>query len=177
MSAAAAATLSEHSGARIGMRTRASAAEATSGGTPAEFLSDHHYVAFLKGKIPKLAIAFCGEEDQSAAGFAPPRLEACERAEAANHQGLEIVHPGAPKTTVGEWKTGGLDNCRLGAEAGAGAQHGAGVGRDIGLKERERQRKRGHPLFFRQNPAPGQVAGAAAANFAKAPPFLTITKS
>ena len=50
---------------------------------------------------------------------------------------VEIVHAGAAKMAVGDREAGRLDDRRPDAETGAGAQHGAGVLRDVGLVERE----------------------------------------
>ena len=47
--------------------------------------------------------------------------------------------PGAAEPAVGEHEAGGLDDRRVGAETGAGAQHRAGVGGDVGFEQRQRE--------------------------------------
>ncbi len=56
----------------------------------------------------------------------------------ARHGGpLEIVHAGAAEVAVGGVEAAGLDDVHRHAEAGAHADDGAGVLRDVGLEERE----------------------------------------
>ena len=56
---------------------------------------------------------------------------------------IEIVHAGATEMTVGDRKTGRLDNRRPDAKTGASAQHGARILGDVGLVEGQAERSGG----------------------------------
>src|ERR1041385_7032809 len=49
---------------------------------------------------------------------------------------IEIIHAGAAEVAVGHRKARRLDDMRLDIQAGAQAQDGAGVLRNVGLEER-----------------------------------------
>jgi hypothetical protein len=54
---------------------------------------------------------------------------------ACNIDAVEIIHAGAAKGAIGHRKSRGLNNRGADAEAGAKAQHRAGVLGDIGLEQ------------------------------------------
>jgi hypothetical protein len=52
---------------------------------------------------------------------------------------VEVVHAGAPKMTLGQWESGGFDQRRLDAEAGAESQHGSSVLWNVRLEKGQAQ--------------------------------------
>ena len=132
--AAANATLIERKAGRIGITRRASAASWTDCGTPAVTAEQEDVVRAI-GVIEVGRAGAGGEHDEAAAVSAAPFLERRPVCVPRQRDLIEVVHAGAAKGTVGSREARRLDDMRLGAEAGAQPQHGAGVLRDVRFVE------------------------------------------
>ena len=75
------------------------------------------------------------EQYEATVSAAPPSLEFAPRRMPHDVDGIEIVHPGAAEGPVGGRKAGRFDNVRRNPKAGAQAQNGSGILRNIGLIE------------------------------------------